>query len=141
MFKARPIVSINVTPLADVTTTLIVIFLITMPYIMWSGIKVNSTRAVKDRKIVQAEKEPEPIVLVLTTKEVYLNKERVKSRRDLELLLRGFLKNRPDKQVIIVPDGDVLLGRVVEVLDIAKQSGAVKLALLKRKEGRLALSQ
>lgn len=140
MFKARPIVSINITPLADVTTTLIVIFLITMPYIMWSGIKVNSTRAVKDRNIVQAEKEPEPIVLVLTTKEVYLNKERVKSRRDLGLLLQGLLKKRAYKQVIIVPDGDVLLGRVVEVLDIAKQSGAVKLALLKRREGRLALS-
>ncbi len=141
MFKDRSIVSINITPLADVTMTLIVIFLITMPYIMWSGIKVNSTRAVKDKRIVKAAKEPEPIVLVLTAKEVYLNRERVKKKRDLELLLRGLLKERADKQVIIVPDGDVLLGRVVEVLDIAKQSGAAKLALLKRREGRLALSQ
>jgi len=141
MFKDRSIVSINITPLADVTMTLIVIFLITMPYIMWSGIKVNSTRAVKDKKIVKAAKGPEPIVLVLTAKEVYLNRERVKRKRDLGLLLRGLLKERADKQVIIVPDGDVLLGRVVEVLDIAKQSGAAKLALLKRREGRLALSQ
>lgn len=141
MLKNRPIVSINITPLADVTTTLIVIFLITMPYVMWSGIKVNSTRAVKDRQVVKPEKNLEPIVLVLTAKEVYLNKERVKKKRDLGLLLRGLLKERTDKQVIVVPDGDVLLGRVVEVLDIAKQSGAAKLALLKRREGRMALSQ
>jgi len=141
MLRNRPIVSINITPLADVTTTLIVIFLITMPYVMWSGIKVNSTRAVKDQRIVRPEKGAEPIVLVITPKEVYLNKRRIRRKGDLGLLLRGLFRERDEKQVIVVPDGDVLLGRVVEVLDIAKQSGARKLALLRRRDERMVLSR
>jgi biopolymer transport protein ExbD len=39
---------------------------------------------------------------------------------------------RRDRTVVIVPDGEVALGRVVTALDIAKASGAENLALLNR---------
>ena len=42
----------NITPLADVTTTLIVVFLITMPALMWNGIQVNSAEAGSEQAVV-----------------------------------------------------------------------------------------
>ena len=43
----------NITPLADVTTTLIVVFLITMPAIMWNGIQVNQAEAGTENAEIQ----------------------------------------------------------------------------------------
>jgi len=45
------------------------------------------------------------------------------------------LTRRKERTVIIIPDANVILDRVVEVFDIAKQAGADKLALL-RKRGK-----
>ncbi len=42
----------NITPLADVTTTLIVVFLITMPALMWNGIQVNQAEAGSEQAVV-----------------------------------------------------------------------------------------
>ena len=58
-----------------------------------------------------------------------LNGEPVDSG-SLESLLTGALAQRQDKTVVIVPDDAVVLGAVVEVLDIAKASGAESLAML-----------
>ena len=48
----------------------------------------------------------------------------------LEVELTARLAGRKDKTVVIVPHDDVILGSVVEVLDIAKASGAEGLAML-----------
>ena len=42
----------NITPLADVTTTLIVVFMITMPAMMWNGIQVNQAEAGSETAVV-----------------------------------------------------------------------------------------
>ena len=49
---------------------------------------------------------------------------------ELETELTSRLAERSDKTVVIVPHDDVILGTVVEVLDIAKASGAENLAML-----------
>ena len=51
------------------------------------------------------------------------------SQQDLTSLLREELKLRSDKQVIINADRSVSHGRVVVVMDIAKQAGAERLAI------------
>ena len=43
----------NITPLADVATTLIVVFLITMPALMWNGIQVNQAEAGSEHAVVK----------------------------------------------------------------------------------------
>ena len=42
----------NITPLADVTTTLIVVFLITMPAILWNGINVKAAQSAAVEQVV-----------------------------------------------------------------------------------------
>jgi len=121
----------NITPLADVTTTLIVIFLITMPAIMWNGIQVNSAEAGSEQQVVTpTTKHTDDIITVVIEPEgISLNGESI-AIGELEGTLQQRLVGMADKTVVVVPSDLVELGFVVEVLDIAKASGAEQLALL-----------
>lgn len=121
----------NITPLADVTTTLIVVFLITMPALMWNGIQVNSAEAGNEQAVVTpTEAADDGLLMVAVDPEgIKLNGAAIELA-ELELELTDQLSRRDDKTVVIVPHDEVILGSVVEVLDIAKASGAEGLAML-----------
>jgi biopolymer transport protein TolR len=121
----------NITPLADVTTTLIVVFLITMPAIMWNGIQVNQAEAGTENAIIQPKDVQDDDLLTVSVipDGIDLNGVQV-SVAELERELTWRLAMREDKTVVIIPHDEVSLGRVVEVLDVAKASGAESLALL-----------
>ena len=121
----------NITPLADVTTTLIVVFLITMPAIMWNGIQVNTAEAGSDQQLVTPMTKHEDNIITVTVDPdgIYLDGESI-DLADLNRILRERLAAMADKTVVVVPSDMVMLGLVVEVLDIAKASGAEQLALL-----------
>jgi biopolymer transport protein ExbD len=124
----------NLIPLCDASLTLIIVFLITMPALLWTGIKVNATRAIRSERAEAVKPDLEPLSISITKKGIYLNGKDV----DMENLKRNLLEKlakRKERTVIIIPDANVLLDKVVEVLDISKQAGADKLALL-RKRGK-----
>lgn len=121
----------NITPLADVTTTLIVVFLITMPALLWNGIQVNSAEAGSEQAVVTPTESTEDglLTVVVAPEGISLNGTAMQpDELETELTLR--LAERSDKTVVIVPHDEVILGSVVEVLDIAKASGAENLAML-----------
>ncbi len=121
----------NITPLADVTTTLIVVFLITMPALMWNGIQVNQAEAGNETAIVTpTEMKDESLLTVAVTPAGIILNGTMVNAVELEAELTSELARREDKTVVIVPDDRVVLGTVVEVLDIAKASGAESLAML-----------
>jgi biopolymer transport protein TolR len=121
----------NITPLADVTTTLIVVFLITMPALMWNGFDVNQAQTGGESPEVQPTEELDEslITLAVTLEGLELNGELL-ADQDVGAALQRKLAARSDRTVVIVPDDRVMLGRVVTALDIAKASGAENLALL-----------
>jgi len=121
----------NITPLADVTTTLIVVFLITMPTIMWNGINVKPAEVGSEQQVIQHEvKDKNDLVTVKVDPDgIRLNGVLV-DRADLEQEFRAALAQRKDHTVVVVPSDLVELGLVVEVLDAAKAGGASGLALL-----------
>jgi len=123
----------NITPLADVTTTLIVVFLITMPALMWNGFQVNHAEAGSENAVVTpTEVQDEDLLTVeVMPAGILLNGAPV-TVEALEATLVEELAARTDKTVVIAADDAVLLGNVVEVLDIAKASGAESLAMLNR---------
>jgi biopolymer transport protein TolR len=127
----------NVTPLADVTTTLIVVFLITMPAIMWNGIQVNSAEASSEEQVITptVKAKDEITTIRVEPDRIILAGETV-TLAELEGKLRARLAARDDKTVVIVPVDQCLYGQVVTVLDIAKASGAGALALLNELGGR-----
>ena len=121
----------NITPLADVTTTLIVVFLITMPALLWNGIQVNSAEAGSEQAVVTPTEATDDGLLTVAVRPegITLNGEAI-DVEELEIQLTERLATRDEKTVVIVPHDDVILGTVVEVLDIAKASGAENLAML-----------
>ena len=121
----------NITPLADVTTTLIVVFLITMPALLWNGIQVNSAEAGSEQAVVTPTENTDDglLTVAVTPDGITLNGEAMDAP-ELERRLTERLAERTEKTVVIVPHDDVILGAVVEVLDIAKASGAENLAML-----------
>ncbi len=130
--RDEPIAEANVTPLADVVTTLIVVFLMTMPALLWSGIQVNATRAAKTSEVTRAENTAEDKFTVLVTAEsIQVDGEHVDLDR-LAVLARERLMGSASPTAIVVPDDAVLLGNVVSVMDVLKQNGAEGLALLNR---------
>jgi biopolymer transport protein ExbD len=121
----------NITPLADVTTTLIVVFLITMPAIMWNGIQVNQAEAGTENSEIQpTEIHDDDLITVAVDPDGIRLNGRLVTAEELEAELPERLAALVDRTVVIIPHDDVTLGQVVEVLDIAKASGAESLALL-----------
>ncbi len=125
----------NITPLADVTTTLIVVFLITMPSIMWNGINVKA-ESTADKQVVapQSERDDGMLTIAVTPDGVTVNEQPV-ARADLLETLALNLGLRDERTVLVVPSDRVGLGEVVAILDIAKAAGAEGLALLGEPEG------
>jgi len=121
----------NITPLADVTTTLIVVFLITMPTVMWNGINVKPAEVGSEQQVIQNEvKDKNDLVTVKVEPDgIRLNGALVEPAQ-LQQLLAAELAQREDRTVVVVPSDLVELGVVVEVLDAAKAGGATGLALL-----------
>ena len=121
----------NITPLADVTTTLIVVFLITMPALLWNGIQVNSAEAGSENAVVTPTDATDDGLLTVAVSPdgITLNGDAM-DVAELEIQLTERLATREEKTVVIVPHDDVILGVVVEVLDIAMASGAENLAML-----------
>jgi biopolymer transport protein ExbD len=123
----------NITPLADVTTTLIVVFLITMPALMWSGFDVNQAETGGESPQVQPTDKLDDDLLTIAVTEAGLKLNgKLLSDEGLAEAMTRELAGRQDRTVVIVPEDQVVLGRVVTALDIAKASGAENLALLNR---------
>jgi len=125
---------VNVTPLGDLSLTLIVIIMIISPMIMQSMIKVHSSKAVKSVEVEEVKEKP--LFVQITRGEIYLNTEKVGSEEEFSVRLAKELESKKDKAVMVTADKEVLHGRVVHILDLSRQSGAVKLALLKRVKKR-----
>ena len=120
-----PIISeINITPLTDVVMVLLVIFMVTTPLMMNEAFKIKLPTATTSEPQV----EQTTTVSIALGNKIYLNKAEV-SLDDLKGLLVSRMSTSPDKTVVIKADAGILHGYVVRVLDIAKESGALKLAI------------
>jgi biopolymer transport protein ExbD len=122
--RAELMAEINITPFTDVVLVLLVIFMITTPIILQSGIKVNLPKA----SAAESESSKNLIVTIDPAGNIYIEKRKVLIE-DLKEELTAVLASRPDAAVIIKGDKEVKYDTVIQVLDAAKQSGATKFAL------------
>jgi len=118
---------VNVIPLADLSLVLLIILMVLSPMIMQSMIKVQSSRASASKS--QEKPEP-PLILLVNTNGIYLNTVKMDTDLHLATALAEALGKRDDKTVMITADPAVLHGRLVSVLDLVKQQGAEKIALM-----------
>lgn len=117
-------VSMSITPLVDTMLNILIFVLLLGAFVVQPGIRVRLPEAVS-----QDEESRQEIILVLTRDDrLYVNDDLVETAQ-LGRHLRERLRGRPEGVVIIKADREVMHGRVVEVMDIAKGAGAVRLAI------------
>jgi biopolymer transport protein ExbD len=118
--------AINITPLTDVMLVLLIIFMVTTPFIIQGNIKINlpSAKAPSDETLEQ-----DIIIGVTQDGRVYLNSKEVADDASLSAELKDMISKTGNKRVIIEGDKMALHGVMVRVMGIAKDAGADKLAI------------
>lgn len=125
---------VPIAPTINVALLLVLFFMMSAPMIYHSGITISAPSL---KKVSGQKKETEVKVNVHITEEgqILLNNESV-SEEEFPQLLAELLARSTSRIVIVSADENVPHQSVVTILDLAKQKGALKLALLKRKRGK-----
>jgi biopolymer transport protein ExbD len=117
-------VSMSITPLVDTMLNLLIFVLLLGAFVFQPAIRVRLPEAAS-----KDEESKQEIVVVLTRDDhLYLNDDPLQTAQ-LGPHLQERLRNRGESVVIIRADKEVIHGRVVEVMDIAKNAGAARLVI------------
>jgi len=117
------VAEINITPLTDVFLVLLVIFMVT------TSVVANQSKQVDLPGAEVSDTTPEGVTVTVSPDgEMLVNDEPV-TDATLYAALEEALGNARDKLVILRGDKDVLLGKAVNILDLAQQAGATGIAL------------
>ncbi|MBU0743668.1 biopolymer transporter ExbD [bacterium] len=124
----RSLSEINITSLVDVTLCLLIIFMLTAPYIQ-GGVEVNLPRT-ETREVVVEEG---PIVTVTKNREIYFDEDPV----DMDGLadrLSAFLDRRDELPVYLRADAEVPYGFALQVMAAIERLGFSNLSLVADQE-------
>jgi len=121
----RPDPLIDVTPMIDVVFQLLLFFMVSTTFISSPGIEVQLPRA--SNQVVMSE-DRDVRVWVTTDGAVYVDDDPV-DLAGLRTRLRRSAERDPDTLVVIKADAGVPHGRVVTVMDIARQEGLGRLGI------------
>ena len=125
----RGLTEINLTSLIDVSLTLVIIFMVSYPLVMQSGIKV-STPPLENAKNELEATELKAEIYLRHNDTIMLNGVTIESKSFSDSL-RSLLGASINKLVVISADDNVLHDRVVAILDEAKQCGAQQLSIIR----------
>jgi len=131
--REKLISEINITPLTDVMMVLLVIFMVTTPFIMQGAIKINLPSA----KAPSDEVADKNIIIGVTESgKIYLNGAEVQDEAGLTTGLKNLIVKTGNTRVIIEGDKNSKHGDIVRVMGIAREAGAEKLAISTIPENR-----
>ena len=130
MEEGTSINKINLTSLVDVSLTLVIIFMVAAPFVMQTGIKVTSSKmGAAKGKVVQSENVN---IYLSADGKIKVNEQPV-SWEQLAGALRVAIPKSKDRMVILLASPKNHVKQIVDILDCARQQGAVKLAILKER--------
>lgn len=116
------VAEINVTPLTDIFLVLLIIFMVTSTALTQQGTKVNLPRA------AAGGAEPSGVIVTATADHrVELNGKPV-ALEGLPAALQAAFQHG-DRSVILQGDRNVVLEQAVQIMTIAKEAGAEKIAI------------
>ena len=121
----NPISEINVTPFVDVMLVLLIIFMVTAPFLI-VGVQVDLPESSAD----SLPDEQEPLTLSINSKgEIFIQESQVEFDKIVAKIL-AIAKNRTDTRIYVRGDKTINYGRVLEIMGMLSGSGFTKVALI-----------
>jgi biopolymer transport protein ExbD len=133
--KQRPIPVMNVTPLVDIALVVLIIFMLIVPMMeksFWLNVPKKEP-ASKDKPAEPQDQDDGPLVMTIDSKGVIRVNKAVLKQSDIPERLPRMLAAQPLPVVYFDAADNIPYGQAVEVMDIAKQSGAKAIAMLTEK--------
>ena len=120
-----PMSEINVTPLVDVMLVLLVIFMVTAPFLL-QAVPVNLPKTAPVAKLIPVKK----VELIIDAQgQVYVDQEQI-AGDDLEARLKTLLEADPEFSVQLKADYRVAYGRIAEVMAAVSRAGISRLSFV-----------
>jgi biopolymer transport protein ExbD len=118
---------IDIAPLIDIVFQLLIFFMLTSSFIMQPGIKVNLPKAVTSEVVKQENLE----ILISSESVTYIDGKIVNTQE-----LKGLLKQaaKRNQTILIKADKRAPLGRVVEIWDMARDTGLSQINIATNQE-------
>ena len=129
--KQKLIAEINITPFTDVILVLLIIFMITTPLIIQSGIKVNLPNAASAKPNSSAKQQVN--ISVTNENTIYIDDDMV-TRKELKQRIYALHEDNPAIEVVLLSDKLVRFKDIVAVLDILNELGIRKLNIAAKQE-------
>lgn len=119
-----PIAEINIVPFVDIILVVLIIFMVTTPFIMKPSINVNLPKAASG-----SETPPSQLNITIASDGEALLNGKPATDEEIGEAAAEAATNSPETQAIISADRDVPHGRVVGVIDAVKTAGIKKFAI------------
>lgn len=120
----EPISDINIVPFVDIILVVLIIFMITTPFIVKPSINVNLPKAASGEESI-----PSQMNLTLTAKGDLLLNGQPATKEQVAEFAKKAISDKPETQAIIAADKDVPHGEVVGIIDTIKGAGVTKFAI------------
>ena len=120
----EPISDINIVPFVDIILVVLIIFMITTPFIVKPSLNINLPKASSGD-----ETTPSQLNLTLTASGQLMMNGKPTTEEEVSTFAQSSAQSRPDTQAIISADTDVPHGRVVGLIDVIKSAGITKFAI------------
>ncbi len=124
---------IPITPMINVALLLVLFFMMSAPAIFMSGISVKNPTLVQGTSAAD-DTELKANIYIDSQNRILLNNKLIE-REEFPDRIAELLGRSVSRIVVVSAYPSIPIQEVVTVLDIAKQKGALKLVLLRRKEG------
>ena len=115
---------INITSLVDVTLTLLIIFMLTAPYIQ-GGVEVNLPEAATRNVVVKEG----PVITITNNRQVFFQEQAIEIS-DLGMMLAPFDEDKEEVPVYLRCDEEVPYGFVLTVMAAIEVEGFLNLSLV-----------
>ena len=122
---------LDITPIVDTVFNLLIFFALSLNFISTPGIRVNLPKSTAQE--ISLEKKDIRVVIT-STGQLYLN-ERPVDLTGLAAHFRKAAESNRETQILIQADQQVAHGKVVEVMDLARNAGLRRLAIVTQPKG------
>lgn len=120
----EPIADINIVPFVDIILVVLIIFMITTPFIVKPSININLPKAASGE-----ETTPSQLTISVTADGQALLNGKAATDEEITAFAKSSAETKPEMQAIISADKDVAHGRVITVIDLVKSAGITKFAI------------